>query len=603
MSTIAERTLFSLLEEAAGQWPALPALHQPRPGETAPKYAVYTWADFRDAAREIAAGLRQIGIRKGDVVGLMSETRAEFYLADFGIMGSGAISAALYTSYPMPDLVGTLRAANARLVFVEHPKYLKGLRDAGGDQLGARWVLMTGETPGAMTLDELRKLGREAMAADAQYWPRLQEELTPQQHAILYLTSGATGEPKMGLVTHGALLANAETAPHVLPLTQKDVILAFLPSAHIAQRIGIELVAIRLGVPTWFSEGLSKLPHELQSVRPTFFLAPPRVWERVYASICTEIRKRNAATRRIFWAALGLGLRAGKYRQQGKALPRLLSAALKPADKLVFSKLRERFGGSLKIPVSGAAPLGKDLAAFYEAIGMPLIEGYGLTEGGVTTLNPVDRPRSGSIGKMLPTIEAKINEDGELILGGPTIFAGYYNDPETTAQVLRDGWLYTGDLAEMDAEGYFFITGRKKEMIVSSNGKKIYPSRVENLFKMEPLVSQMILIGDRKPYVSALFTVNVANAETLKGMEEFRGRAPAEIATAPPVLSEMKKAVTRANRQLAPFEQIRKFRVLDSDFSIDKGELTATMKVRRAKVLENYRAVVSELYSGKDEGE
>ena len=223
--------------------------------------------------------------------------------------------------------------------------------------------------------------------------------------------------------------------------------------------------------------------------------------------------------------------------------------------------------------------MSKDLAEFYAAIGMPLIEGYGLTEGGVAALNPLDRPKSGSIGKMLPGVEARLEDDGELMLRSACVFNGYYNDPDATAAVLRDGWLATGDIAEVDAEGYWYITGRKKELIVSSNGKKIYPSRIEGLFKREPLISQVLLIGDRLPYVTALFTVNGTPDETRQAVEQ---------------------AVKDVNKQLPPFEQIRKFKVLDRDFSIEQGELTPTMKVRRTKVLENYRSLVSEMYMGKD---
>jgi long-chain acyl-CoA synthetase len=231
---------------------------------------------------------------------------------------------------------------------------------------------------------------------------------------------------------------------------------------------------------------------------------------------------------------------------------------------------------------------------------MPLVEGYGLTEGGVTSLNPLDRPKPGSIGKPLAGVEFRFSEDNEILIKGPSLFAGYLNDPETTAEVLRDGWLHTGDLGHQDEEGYIFITGRKKELIVSSTGKKIYPSRVESLFKMEPLISQVLLIGDRLPFLTALFTINTAAAESLKGMEEWKGRPAQEIMQAPPVLAEIQKAVVRVNQQLAPFEQVRKHRILGRDFTIENGELTATMKVRRTRAMENFREQIDELYAGRE---
>jgi long-chain acyl-CoA synthetase len=294
-------------------------------------------------------------------------------------------------------------------------------------------------------------------------------------------------------------------------------------------------------------------------------------------------------------------LRAGKLRQEGKPIPGWMERSMGVANKIVFGKIRERLGGRLRVAVSGAAPLSRDLAQFFEAIGLPLIEGYGLTEGGVATLNPVGAPRPGSIGKALPGVEVRLAEDGELLIKSPCLFTGYYKDPMATKSVLRDGWLYTGDVAEIDKDGFVYITGRKKELIVSSNGKKIYPARIESLFKMEPIVSQVLLIGDKQPYVTALITINVTAAEALEGMNGYKGRNSADIVTASPVMNEVDEAVKRVNKQLAPFEQIRRFRILEREFSIETGEMTPTMKVRRKQVLENYKQIVSELYLGKEE--
>jgi long-chain acyl-CoA synthetase len=581
------RTIYSVLETAAQTYGNAPALYQPIGNG---KYQTYSWAEYKHAVEEIACGLRRIGIGKGDIVALYAETRAEFYLADLGIMANGSIAAALYTSYPLPDQIGNLRASDAKIIFVEDPKSMHALMDAAGDAtLPVRWILLTGEAKDTLTFEQLRAKGRQALTDDPQAFEKIRAEVRPDDLAILYLTSGATGEPKMGLVTHSALVANVDTGPTVLPLLPTDSTIGFLPSAHIAQRVVIELLPIRLGVTVWFSESLAKLPSEMKTIRPTFLLAPPRVWERIFASVNAEIKKKSTIAKKLFHGAVGLGAEVSRLREEGKPVPKWMKTSLKVAHRLVFSKIHARLGGRLRIVCSGAAPLGKELARFYSAIGLPLIEGYGLTEGGVVCLNPLDRPKSGSIGVSLPKTELRLAEDGELLIKSPALFSGYHKDPVATAAVLRDGWLYTGDIAEIDADGYVYITGRKKELIVSSNGKKIYPARIEGLFKTEPIVNQMVLIGDRLPYVTALFTVNVSNAEGLKGRE--------------PVLAEVKKAVARVNKQLAPFEQIRKFRVIEHEFTIETGELTPTMKVRRNRVLENHREVVSELYMGKEESQ
>jgi long-chain acyl-CoA synthetase len=579
---MAARTVYTVLEETVRTQGNAAALHQPT-GKGA--YRTYTWHEYQRAAKEIACGLRDIGIQKGDTVALHSETRAEFYLADIGVLANGCIAAALYTSYPAADQVNNLRVSHARAIFVEDVKSMQALLAAGASSLHAlRWILLTGEAEGVLTLDQLRAAGRRALETDPQTFEKIRAEIHGGDPAVLYLTSGATGEPKMGLVTHAALTANVDMGPKVLELTPEDSTIAFLPSAHIAQRVVIELLPIRMGIPVWFSESLGKLPQEMKTIRPTFLLAPPRVWERIFASITTEVKKRNTAARKLFYGAVGLGSEVARLREEGRPVPKTMLALLKIADRVVFSKIRTRLGGKIRLAASGAAPLGKELARFYAAIGMPLIEGYGLTEAGVVCFNPIDRPKSGSIGVKLPGVELRLAEDGELLIKSPTLFSGYFNDPAATESVLRDGWLYSGDIAEIDPDGYVYITGRKKELIVSSNGKKIYPARIEQLFKTEPVINQVVLIGDRLPYVTALVTVNAAEAAQSTEVE-------------------VKQAVARVNRQLAPFEQIRRFRIIDREFSIERGELTPTMKVRRNRVLENHRELVSELYVGKEESQ
>jgi long-chain acyl-CoA synthetase len=571
------RTVYTMLEETAAAHGQKPALKQPVGGG---KYRTYTWAEVRDRVQWTAVGLSTIGVEIGDMVALQSETRAEFYFADLGVMAAGAVAAALYTSLPYAEQARALRFCEAPVAMVENPKAMQGLLAALPEGAPAlQWILLTGTADGAMTLDQLIEKGQSRLAADPDAFERIRARFDDQALAVLYMTSGATGEPKMGLVTHAALVINIDMTPAVLPLTPDDCTVAFLPSAHIAQRVVGELMPLRTGSCVWFSEGLSKLPTELRTARPTFFLSPPRVWERMYSSILAEIKKRPAPLRKMFYLALGMGSRAAELRRNGKPVPAWMRSSLRFFDKIIFNKIRERLGGRLRFPISGAAPLSKDLAEFYEAIGMPLLEGYGLTEGGVVSVNPIGRVKPGSIGKLLPGIETRLEEDGELLLRSAVNFSGYYKDPAATAAVLHDGWLSTGDIATCDDEGYYYITGRKKELIVASNGKKIYPARIEGLFKKEPLINHVLLIGDRLPYVTALITVTGDPAA-----------AQAIVAS----------TVKNVNGQLASFEQIRKFKILDRDFSIEHGELTPTMKLRRSRALENHRALVTELYAGRE---
>ena len=589
------RTVYHLLKSASEVWGTAPALLQPKGNG---EYRTYTWLDYREIAEELAAGLFSLGLVKGDIVGLASETRAEFYLADLGVMTAGCIAAAVYTSLSPAEQAKTILACEPKAVFVENPKTMAALQSAGAAAIHTHWILLEGDAEGAVTFAALRELGQKHLVENSGIVDYFCNRVCPQDHAILYLTSGATGEPKMGLVTHHAITTNCEMGPKVLPVGPEDWTLAFLPSAHITQRLVMELLMIRHGVPVWFSEGLAKLPKELLSVRPTFFVAPPRLWERIYSSISTEIRKKPAPLRKLIYLGIGVGSNVLRARRAGKSPDPFAAASLKFFERVVFRKIIARLGGRLRIAVSGAAPLGKDLAEFYASIGLPLVEGYGLTEGGVVILNPFDHPVAGSIGVPLPGVEVKLGEDNELLIRSPSLFSGYYKDPAATAAVLRDGWLHTGDIAEIDKKGFISITGRKKELIVSSNGKKIFPARIEALFKLEPLVNQVFLIGDRLPYMTAIVTLNQTAAEQVRGAT---AASLAELAESPAIQSEMRKVVTRVNKQLAPFEQIRKFKIIEREFSLEAGELTPTMKLRRAKVLENFKQQISEFYAGRED--
>jgi long-chain acyl-CoA synthetase len=604
---MSDRTLFTVLEETTSKCGDALALHQPTGGKAGKSYHSYSWKQWLAASTEIALGLRALGLVKGDIVAILSETRAEFYLVDVGIMGAGGVAAALYTAYPMPDMVRNLVSVQPSFLFVEDAKTLALLLKAAADQAvkpSDHIIVMTGEADAATSLASLQQLGRDVLERNPAALQRLREEVTRRDAAILYLTSGATGEPKMGLTSHGAIVDNIDCGPSVIPMGPEDRTVAFLPSAHIAQRIVLELLTMRMGTPVWFSESLARLPAELKAIKPTVFLAPPRVWERMYATITSELKKRPLVARKLFHGALGLGMEAARLRQEGKPLPAWMARLLNLANKLIFSKVRERLGGHLRIAASGAAPLGRDLAQFFAAIQMPLIEGFGLTEAGIVFFNPLDRFKPGSIGVTLPGVEARLATDGELQLRSPFTFEGYYRDEAATRSVLsEDGWFSTGDIATVDGDGFWYITGRKKELIVSSNGKKIYPARIENLFKMEPVVSQVLLIGDKKPYLTALLTLNVANAKGLKGVDAANGDNLADLAKAAPVAKAVQESVARVNKQLADFERIRRFKVLDREFSIEQGEVTPTMKIRRARVLENHKDLVSALYLGREENE
>lgn len=595
------RTIYTMLKNSADALGDAPALHVPISREGKRDYFVYSWNEFRAIVEEGASGLRAAGFSRGDVVAIAADTGAPFYFADTAVVTAGCIAAAVYLSYPPEDQVRTIRECDARAVIADSPATVEKLRRAAGaEPLDVRWIVLEGEMEGALTFDAIRESGRHAMEQDPHFFGCIESEVKPEDYALLYLTSGATGQPKMALVTHHACVTNTDIG-EALGLDSTHSTLVFLPAAHITQRLAGQLLPISCGMKVYFAESLLRMAQDLKAAKPTFFVAPPRLWERIYTSICTEAKKKGGFAEKVFYWALGVGLTALDYRLAGKPVPPHIAIAHKLADRLVYSKVRERFGGQVRLAASGSAPLGKDLARFYLAINFPLMEGFGLTEGGVTALNPLEKPKPGTIGVVLPGAEMKIDEDGELLIRGPMIFSGYYKDPEATARVLVDGWVHTGDIAAVDDEGYFSITGRKKEVIVNSNGKKVYPAKIEDFFKMEPLINHVMLVGDKLPFVTALFTINQQVAENLPGMAEYKGADLAAISKSPAVHAEVQRAVNKLNGTLPAFEQIRRFVIVDREFSIENGELTATMKLRRSRVVENFREEVAKLYEGRDE--
>ena len=578
--------------QAAAQ-PDAPALHQPVGGRSNRSYQVHSWREYAAAMDEIAAGFHSIGVRKGDVVALDSESRAELYLCDLGAMACGAVSAALYPTTPPKEKREQLERCHARALICESEISFARL---AGAAVRTR-VLMTGRAEGAISLRDLRERGRAALKDDPDLSRRLAESISPEDAAILYLTSGATGDPKIVVASHGAIIANTRAALQLIQVDADDLGFAFLPSAHIAQRLVVELMPIGAGVPIWFAESLETVAEEIRMARPTAIVAPPQVWERIRRRIEETVRREPAWKQRIFKTAIAVGVQRSRLEQTGTSAPLWMRVAGSVFERLVYRPLRGRVGGRLRLAISGAAPLAEDLAHFWAAVGIRLTEGYGITEGGVLTFNTPGRERFGSVGRPLPGVETRLADDGELLVRSPFSFSGYFEDDEATQAVLRDGWLHTGDIVRLDPDGLVYITGRKKEIIISSTGKNIFPGRIEALFRSYPLVSNVFLVGDDLPHLAALISVQAALARALPGMEAHRDLPNARLSEAEPVRDEVGRIVRKVNRSLAAAEQIKRFTVLPRDFSVEKGELTPTLKLRRQVILDRFRDEIAELYA------
>ncbi len=421
-------------------------------------------------------------------------------------------------------------------------------------------------------------------------------QVGPDDLATIIYTSGTTGEPKGVMLTHGNLVANLEAGSQVLELSQADVALSFLPLSHGFERM-VSYIYLFTGVSIVFAESMETIARDIGTVQPTVVTGVPRVYEKIQARIVTTGEGASPAKAAIFRWAVKAGIAKARARLTGRTPGTLVSARAAVADRLVFSTIRQRLGGRIRFLVSGSAPLGASVLEFFHGIGLPIVEGYGLTETApILTVNPANAPRAGTVGRPLPNVELRIAPDGEILARGPNVMTGYYNKPEATREVLKDGWFATGDIGALDAEGYLRITDRKKDILVTSGGKNIAPQPIEDVLRRSPLVAEAVVLGDRRRYVAALLVPEFTALERrLQGL----GRPPAardELVTRPDVVALYQEIVDALNRDLSPYERVKRMALLPSEFTVASGELTPTLKVKRRVVEERWRTQIEALY-------
>jgi long-chain acyl-CoA synthetase len=563
-----------------------------------------TWRQVGDIVEEIALGLIALGRAQGEAVALLAATRAEWAQADMAIFSAGCITVPIYPSYP-PDLVAyVVNDSGARTLIVEDPPQLaKALEMRPKMEALEQIIVISGyeatQPPATVyTWEMLRRLGRERRAA---LKPTLVQRLhttRPEDIATIVYTSGTTGPPKGVVQTHANHIAALTAAGQTTPTEEGWVHLLFLPLAHSFARLESFLGPFK-GHTTAFAENLDKVGDNLKEVRPQFICSVPRVFEKVYAKILAGVEAGSPLKRRIFRWALDVGRRVSHLTQQGRPIPRLLAVQQRVADKLVFSKLHAALGGRLRWAVSGGAPLSPQIAEFFHAAGILILEGYGLTETcPVLTFNRPTRFKFGSVGQALPGVELRIASDGEILARGPNVATrGYYKQPDATREAFEpDGWFHTGDVGHLDAEGFLFITDRKKDLIVTAGGMNIAPQNIENLLKTDPFISQAMVYGDRRPFPVALITLNPEELAKFAREHGIPTPDPGLLAKHPQVLERVGRTVEEKNAQLSSYAKIKKFAVVPADFTQESGELTPTLKVKRKVVTQKYRDLIEELY-------
>jgi long-chain acyl-CoA synthetase len=537
-------------------------------------------------------------------VAILATTRLEWCLSDIGATLGGFVTVPIYPSN-LPDQVEYILAhSRARVVFAEDDSQynkIAGVRSRLPHLSNV--VMMTGVAEGkegASTLAALRERGKAHGSSNPGLLEARTEEILPTDDLTIIYTSGTTGPPKGVVTRHSNYAFNVSSALEAVNVPRGSMFLQFLPLAHSLGRLEHFLAFDAMAVSS-FARSLQTVAEDLAAARPEIMVSVPRLYEKFYARVLAKVEEDGGLKKAIFDWALGVGREASKCRQQGGEPRGLLALKNGIADRLVFRKIRARMGGRLRFFISGGAPLSREIAEFLHAIGVLILEGYGLTETStVTTVNRLERYKFGTVGKALPGAEIRIAADGEILVRGLHIFREYFNDPAATREAIDpDGWFHTGDIGALDDEGFLRITDRKKDIIVTSGGKNIAPQNLENLLKNDRYISQAFVFGDRKKYLTALLTLAPEEIVAWAAKQGIPDRGVEALSKNPEVLKLMRERVDEVNRGLASFEQVKKFAVLDTDFSQETGELTPTLKVRRKVVVEKYGRILDDLY-GKD---
>jgi long-subunit acyl-CoA synthetase (AMP-forming) len=555
-----------------------------------------SWSGYRDAVARAARALVALGVAPGGGIVILAANRPEWFITNLAGMTIGARVAGIYTNNTPEQTHYIAEHAEAAVAILDGPQALARLAPAGARPASLKAVvLLEGEAagPGVMSWAEFLARGDATHAAEV---AQRRAALTGDSATTLIYTSGTTGTPKAVMLTQRNLAFIAEKIQELVPIGPGDRLISYLPLSHIAEQVVSHLLSIATGAAVHFTESLEKLPEALVEVRPHFFLGVPRVWEKMQAAIEAKGAQASPLRRRIVAWARSVGLRTGDADQSGRGRP--WSYPL--ADRLVFSKVRERLGlDEARLIAVSSAPIAIETLEFFQSLGLPIMEAYGMSEcSGPATMSLPARYRLGAAGYAIPGTELAIAEDGEVVIRGPHVFKGYYKNDAATRETLdAAGWLHSGDVGELDQSGYLRITDRKKELIITAGGKNIAPQHLEGQLKQLAAVSQAVAIGDRRPYLVALLTLDPARVAAEAAKAGSDARTVDEALASAPFMAHLERQVEAVNARLARYETIKKFKVLPRELSVEAGELTPTLKLKRRVIFERYREAIEALYA------
>jgi len=569
-------------------------------GKKAGRYEPLMYAEAAEAVREVAAGLVTIGVEPGDRVAIMSYNRPEWFTADLAILTAGAVTVPIYHTSTRAQADRILQRAGVATAFVSRSEKAELLLtcDASMERMISLDPAGSGEPgPCALDYDALRRAGRAALAAGA--GRELEKRMAaagPDDCATIVFTSGTTGEPKGVMLSHRNLLTNAADGLAAQPIGDGDLFLSFLPLSHLFERTIGQFLMILGGIPIAYAESVRSVAADARLLRPTIMLAVPRFLEKVHEKILDGLRSAPAWRKALFGWAMRVGRRRRESVAKGAKAGPALALMHGVADRLVYSRLRGALGGRIRFIVCGGAPLAVEIVEFFLDAGIEILEGYGLSEASpVISDNPLGGVRPGTVGRPFDHVEVRIADGGEIVVRGPSVMLGYYEDPAATAEVMRGGWLHTGDLGALE-DGYLRITGRMKDIIVTSGGKNVSPQKIEGLLEADDCIGQIVVYGDGRKYLTALVVPDFHHLRGEPGGEGFKGLSDSELAEKKEVYDFLMKRISDRSADLASFERIKKIVVLGEALTEEKGEVTPTMKVKRDRVTQKYRKRLAGLY-------
>lgn len=566
-----------------------------------------TWEEYAGQVRHVANALLSLGVQQGERVGLIGENRPEWLFADVGVQAAGGATTGIYTTSSPEQTHYILEHAGCRVFIVEGEEQLdKALEVRGRLPLLEHIVVMDPEglrkfqDPMVMMWDQFLALGQDHARRHPSALDERMAGIGPEDMAVLIYTSGTTGPPKGAILTHQNIVWTTEVLDKANPVRSTDELLSYLPLSHIAERQFSVFLPIRWGYTVNFIENVDTVTQNFIEVTPTLVFGVPRIWEKIFSLVTLRVKDNDIFKRAAYWAAIGLSYRAARRRFSGRPVPAWLRAAVRLTDGLVLSPLRHRLGlNRVRVAYSAGAPISPDLLLYFWALGVPVREIYGQTEdSGPTSMHQGDAVRLGTVGHPIPGIEVRIAEDGEILVRGPNVFAGYFRDPEATAAALKDGWLYSGDIGEFDSEGYLRITDRKKDLFVSSAGKNIAPQYIENKLKASPYINDAVAIGDGQRYIVALVVIDEENVTKWAQDRRLPFTTYSDLASNPDVRTLIEGEVADVNKTLSSPEQVRRFAILQKRMYAEEGDVTPTLKVKRKTIMEKYKDVIAELYRG-----